>query len=157
MVVENVCGAQKWVGPARWHYGSYFLWGDVPALMPRVKKHVKVGVLDWKAPGDPRHRPGQAFNTTAEAAIKNAGGSWFAISHNKTTMSRGDALKENEGLKEGGRWFTKYGPGNSNSIRRTGSKSVARKMASAMIAKIPEVLSRHIARTYYPVEGDHLS
>lgn len=34
MVVENVRGAQKWVGRAKWHYGSYYLWGDVPALMP---------------------------------------------------------------------------------------------------------------------------
>jgi hypothetical protein len=33
-VVENVCGAQKWVGRARWHFGSFYLWGDVPALMP---------------------------------------------------------------------------------------------------------------------------
>lgn len=34
MVVENVKGAQSWVGRAKWHYGSYYLWGDVPALMP---------------------------------------------------------------------------------------------------------------------------
>lgn len=34
LVVENVCGAQQWVGRAKWHYGSYYLWGDVPALMP---------------------------------------------------------------------------------------------------------------------------
>jgi hypothetical protein len=34
MVVENVKGAQPWVGRARWHYGSFYLWGDVPALMP---------------------------------------------------------------------------------------------------------------------------
>ena len=38
MVVENVCGAQKWVGRAAWHYGSYYLWGDVPALMPTTKQ-----------------------------------------------------------------------------------------------------------------------
>lgn len=25
LVVENVCGAQKWVGRARWHYGSFYL------------------------------------------------------------------------------------------------------------------------------------
>lgn len=37
LVVENVCGAQKWVGPARWRHGSYYLWGDVPALMPVVR------------------------------------------------------------------------------------------------------------------------
>lgn len=37
MVVENVRGAQRWVGKARWHYGSFYLWGDVPALMPIEK------------------------------------------------------------------------------------------------------------------------
>jgi hypothetical protein len=36
MVVENVCGAQKWVGRSRWNYGPYALWGDVPALMPKA-------------------------------------------------------------------------------------------------------------------------
>ncbi|HMI55188.1 MAG TPA: DNA cytosine methyltransferase, partial [Gemmatimonadaceae bacterium] len=34
MVVENVKGAQPWVGRARWSFGSFYLWGDVPALMP---------------------------------------------------------------------------------------------------------------------------
>lgn len=34
IVVENVRGAEKWVGAAKWKYGSYYLWGDVPALMP---------------------------------------------------------------------------------------------------------------------------
>lgn len=52
LIVENVRGAQKWVGRARAHYGSFYLWGDVPALMPMT------------------------------AAIKNNGGSWFNIAHN---------------------------------------------------------------------------
>lgn len=34
MVVENVKGAQVWVGPSAGKYGSFYLWGDVPALMP---------------------------------------------------------------------------------------------------------------------------
>ncbi len=34
LIVENVRGAQPWVGRARWNYGSFYLWGDVPALMP---------------------------------------------------------------------------------------------------------------------------
>jgi len=34
LIVENVRGAQKWVGRARWAFGSFYLWGDVPALMP---------------------------------------------------------------------------------------------------------------------------
>ncbi len=36
LVVENVRGAEPWVGRARWAWGSYYLWGDVPALMPRT-------------------------------------------------------------------------------------------------------------------------
>ena len=43
MVVENVRGAQPGVGRASWHYGSYYLWGDVPALMPST--------LNVKRPG----------------------------------------------------------------------------------------------------------
>jgi hypothetical protein len=34
LIVENVKGAQPWVGRAAWHFGSFYLWGDVPALMP---------------------------------------------------------------------------------------------------------------------------
>ena len=37
LVVENVRGAQKWVGRARWNFGSFF-GGDVPALMPMTLK-----------------------------------------------------------------------------------------------------------------------
>jgi hypothetical protein len=36
MVQENVRGAQPWVGKAQWHYGSYYLWGDVRWIEPRV-------------------------------------------------------------------------------------------------------------------------
>ena len=67
MVVENVRGAQKWVGRARWNFGSFYLWGDVPALMPPTEMAVKVPGLDWNGfkNGDPNYR-GQAFNTHAE-------------------------------------------------------------------------------------------
>ena len=34
IVIENVRGAQPWVGRARWNFGSFYLFGDVPALMP---------------------------------------------------------------------------------------------------------------------------
>ena len=40
MVVENVRGAQKWVGRSRWNFGSFHLWGDVPTLMP-IGSHSK--------------------------------------------------------------------------------------------------------------------
>jgi len=90
MVVENVCGAQKWVGRARWHYGSFYLWGDVPALMPIVRKHVKVPTMGagWYPPDHPKHVPGLAFNGHAERNLrmtKNDGGSWFNVAHNTTS------------------------------------------------------------------------
>jgi C-5 cytosine-specific DNA methylase len=50
MVVENVRGAVPWVGPAAWNYGSYYLWGDVPALMPAT--------LSRKTFGHPNKRDG---------------------------------------------------------------------------------------------------
>src|SRR5690242_9205695 len=31
MVVENVRGAEPWVGKADYNFGSFYLWGDIPA------------------------------------------------------------------------------------------------------------------------------
>jgi hypothetical protein len=36
LLIENVRGAQMFIGPARWHFGKQYLWGDVPAIMPKV-------------------------------------------------------------------------------------------------------------------------
>jgi len=41
LVLENVRGAVPWVGRETWSFGSYFLWGDVPALMPRFDGRAK--------------------------------------------------------------------------------------------------------------------
>ncbi len=59
MVVENVKGAQRWVGGAKWHYGSFYLWGDVPALMPFAKAQ-KVPVYS-----DPRRNGGKSVDLTS--------------------------------------------------------------------------------------------
>jgi hypothetical protein len=90
LIVENVRGAQKWVGKSRWNFGSFYLWGDVPALMPFGHHR--------KQEGDP---------------------SWF---------------------------YDNY----ENSARRFSSKSRERREWSAMIAKIPAPLARHIAATFFP-------
>lgn len=157
MVVENVRGAQKWVGRSRWNYGSFHLWGDVPALMPMARRGVlgdgmKAGDAGWRETG-----PGRQLQ---DRAIKNAGGSWFAVSHNNVPHSRGDALKG-----DGGSWFGEYSGTKiggdrfsdpDSTCRRHSSKSKARKAASALIAKIPLPLSRYIAQVFKPavlVEG----
>jgi len=102
-VIENVRGAIPWVGRSRWNYGSYHLWGDVPALMPMGMKR------------------GQ-----------------------KVAGFRFDGSGNENGTKQGGDWFR------DGISLTTGSKSSKRRMASALIAKIPLPLSRHIARTYFP-------
>jgi hypothetical protein len=116
LVVENVRGAIPWVGRSRWNFGSFHLWGDVPALMPATLKATVV----------------RATNDDG----KKSDGSWF-----------GNYAQMKEGIKRRGsgrEWFA----GDGKISRMTSSKSPARKMASAMIAKIPLPLSRHIAATY---------
>ncbi len=131
LVVENVRGAQPWVGRSRWNYGSFHFWGDVPALMPMtMKRGVKVGGLDWSKYGTPGYAEGPR-RCFRDSAINN-------VSH-----SRGDDLKC------GGDWFS--GGVNASSHAVVNSRSPKRKMASAMIAKIPLPLSRHIGRVYSPV------
>ena len=62
IVVENVRGAQKWVGRAKWHYGSFYLWGDVPALMPLRMGGIKRPGLNWSL--DSPNYTRAAFNDT---------------------------------------------------------------------------------------------
>jgi hypothetical protein len=126
MVVENVRGAIPWVGRSRWNFGSFHLWGDVPALMPITFKGHKAPGLNWS---DPAQRvPGPNRRSF-------------------TDMGAREAIKLANGIKQGGDWFNASQPSMS---RLYGSKSPQRKMASAMIAKIPLPLSMHIGQTYWP-------
>ncbi len=182
MVVENVCGAQKWVGRARWHYGSFYLWGDVPALMPivssrRMKFPAHCGPILWK---DRDYSSMEApFVGSAsslahrEGATKVAGfrfdgsGRSFQSASVKATKNDGGSWfnvahnttsgkgRNHDGRKNRGDWF---GSGEDCSLqRRQSSKSSARKAASAHIAKIPYDLSRHIGRAWWPERNERLA
>ncbi len=161
MVVENVRGAQKWVGRAKWNFGSFYLWGDVPALMPIVKRREMI-----KVPGFSFDGSGRSYQTASIEHTKNNGGSWFNIGGPGQKVTGKNPVHEiagckgiphrpkghwtnpeENGTKQGGDWFNNSQPSIS---RLTGSKSPARKAASAMIAKIPLTLSRHVARCWYP-------
>lgn len=74
MVVENVRGCVPWVGRAAWNYGSYYLWGDVPALMPHTLNGLKVAgkgdVFSTYGTGWPRDHPhGSSARKAASAKI----------------------------------------------------------------------------------------
>lgn len=83
MVVENVKGAQKWVGRAKWHYGSFYLWGDVPALMPMTKRAVKVPSLSCNPVDEIYERKGVLHRPT---------GHWTNPGEN-TTLKQGGSRK----------------------------------------------------------------
>ncbi len=124
MVVENVKGAQPWVGRAAWSFGSYFLWGDVPALMPH-----RIGGV--KRPGRTMCYPPGSANPEK---VKGRTGKLHWID---------DPAEGRKGAGAGAEWF-------DQNLCVTSSKSPARKAASAKIAKIPFALSSWIARTYKP-------
>lgn len=168
MVQENVKGAQPWVGRARWNFGSFYLWGDVPALMPIIAKRSA-----QKNPGFRFDGSGRSFQSeSVDRHIKNSGGSWFNVAHNTTSgcgqnpdgrkvptkliqkrdghRSTAHLTNPDEHIKLGGSWFHGYRQGQGP--RNHGSKSKARKAASAAIAKIPFALAQHIARAWKPQE-----
>lgn len=143
MIVENVRGAEPWVGRARWAFGSFYLWGSVPALMPPTMRATKV-------PGFRFDGSGRSFQTASvnETGRKSAGLNWSDQTKRGQDFTRVAGQQVMAGRKGGGDWFSSGE--NCSAPRRAGSKSVGRKMASAMIAKIPLPLSRHIGRVFYP-------
>lgn len=173
LIVENVCGAQRWIGRAAWHFGSYYLWGDLPALMPIPRSRAKISGQNWSNFA----KTGEVSPHWRMEAIKNEGGSWFNIApHNKQHGQNPDGRKipsscsprrwedreikrlrdvpvqriEDAGLKQitGGNqgWFGEYRQGQGT--RNYSSNSVKRKAASAQIAKIPFPLAHHIAKCF---------
>ena len=154
LIVENVCGAQPWVGRSRWNYGSYHLWGDVPALMP-VTKQFKSHGMNWSD----RTKRGQDFTRIA--------------GNQAMGIKAGD---RNKGRKNGEhKWTTSWNegqkiPGNNaprmwkerrvqrlrdaqeHPFYNSSSKSNSRKAASAMIAKIPFPLAQYIAKVFKPIK-----
>jgi hypothetical protein len=196
LVVENVRGAQPWVGKrdmpldlwlrltdaqrarlgrSAWNYGSFHLWGDVPALMPvTLKRGQKVN------PDGTNHPPGSWFAIADSSqgdrrdGVKqiNPRGDNQTCGRNRMGLGSQTVILEGQkvptysdprrnggkgvhltspaengaGLKIGGDWFSDP----TSTWRKHGSRSNARKMASAMIAKIPFELARHIASVYYP-------
>jgi hypothetical protein len=157
MVVENVRGAQPWVGRARWNFGSFYLWGDVPALMPAVAARKNDGG-SWFNVGSPGQKvlgknpvhelAGQKMPSGAGRRTDPGKGARFT--------SRDCGIERRDGVKfsqTGDAWFD--GKPRDKMLGHLGpaaygSKSPQRKMASAMIAKIPLPLSRHIAASFKP-------
>lgn len=143
MIVENVRGAQKWVGKAQWHYGSFYLWGDVPALMP-----VTVGGIKGDGSGRRENGTLQSNNRMVPSGQKIAGQDWsrYAKTGETSPHWRMEGVKQSgiSGVRQNGKGYKWFQEG----AAKHGSKSNRRKAASAMIAKIPFPLAQHIARCF---------
>ena len=100
MVVENVKGAQPWVGRAQAHFGSFYLWGDIAMVGGRiVAPQPRFGAEHTRA-----YR-GQKFNPDGTA---HGQGSWFKVADSK---NRG--VRKNDG----GSWFKIGSPGQKETNR----------------------------------------
>lgn len=205
LIVENVRGAQPWVGKSNAAFGSFHLWGDVAQIGNRVvagrdlediragrgrfgmgvatEKAVKLGSgLSWSDFGKPGYKA-FGFNTENEKrmveGVKVPGqiqGKEYAMcrtgAHGQTTLgvkvpTEGTGRRTDVG---NGARFTSRDCGREAQLERIadlakvapeaaiemmagtkhGSKSNARKAASALIAKIPYALSRYIAEQHMP-------
>lgn len=167
IVLENVKGAQPWVGRAKANYGSYYLWGDVARVGNRV---VRDTVPVFGMPGVAAYRDRKSQNAPLDAAPSEGTGktTWFwsnsrgesrthhvgektsghvnkrdGFSHTRhlTNQRESDAVKQ-AGLS-GPAWF-------DHGAASVSSKSDSRKAASALIAEIPWELASHIARVFKP-------
>jgi hypothetical protein len=171
LVVENVRGAQPWVGRARWNFGSYYLWGDVPALMPPVAtiKNGHIGGGSWFAIGSPgqtavngnpdgRKLPGFRFDGSGRSFQTASVGEHVKVPSDEGRKHHGDWFRDPDcPTRQGGqikapagtRWFND-GPRTPESLASSSSRSPRRKAASAKIAKIPFTLAYHVGRTWLP-------
>ncbi len=182
MVVENVRGAQKWVGRAAYHYGSFYLWGDVPALMPIAAAAQKFnpdgtnhGQGSWFAIADSKERGGRktpegncspvmwrdreiaryAHPTPEEMERHGFKVPGFRFDGSGRSFQSASVKVAQYDENTGNKMGGDWFSDPTSTCRRHGSKSPQRKAASAMIAKIPFPLSSHIAKCFRPAPDRH--
>jgi hypothetical protein len=136
LIVENVRGAQKWVGRAKANFGSYYLWGDVGMVGRRV------------VAGMPR------FGVTVSPTRATKWGECNGKRFDERPKGNVAAHREGTQMAAGVKGFTLVRPawakplGKNTLGRKHGSRSKARKAASAAIAKIPFPLAQYIAKVF---------
>lgn len=173
IVIENVRGAQRWVGKSRWNFGSFHLWGDVPALMPIPHNPCHKIQSPHLFLRDPKSETGKfAPAYTKGEGNKTVGMNWSDQSKRGQDFTRIAGNQAMNGQKLPGnnsarRWenreikrlcdagVKKREQGYDYPDRTFGwkapattSKSKQRKQASAEIAKIPRPLAEWIAKVF---------
>lgn len=157
LVIENVRGAQPWVGYARANFGSYYLWGDVPALLPLTSKRV-IKQSGSMTPGVQRWcREGVAGQQAT--GFKTEGMNWSDQTKRGQDFTRiaGRRAMESVKCRDADGYERDHPNAFGWKVPRTSSKSHTRKAASAAIAKIPFPLAQWIARVSIPTTDSQLT
>jgi hypothetical protein len=155
LVLENVQGARKYMGPASAHYGSFYLWGDVPALLPIGRPQKGFGrVKEMDNPTD--HRGG--FGGT-DYQVAHPKGETFAPRRTRAGFAgemdrvkpvyRGPQMSNHcdKFKRMAGREKYRRIHG-AEQARHHGSRK--RKEWSAQVAMIPLELAEWIGQCFYP-------
>lgn len=175
LVIENVQGAREWVGPHKARYRSFYLFGDVGMVGNRIvanghqlrvnSKGIKNNGGSWfnianntesgrgRNPVNiERHRSGinGLENDRPTQSDGTGGTSWFGAGKRSdprdVRRSETGEYEMPSGTKIGGDWFSDP----NSTCRRHGSRSNARKAASAAIAVIPFELAEFIGKAFFP-------
>jgi hypothetical protein len=157
LVVENVKGAQPWVGEARARYGSFYFWGDIGSVggaiagaAPKFGQIIRAARAQKRNPDGTNHPQGSWFKIadSKNRGTKGNGGTWFTPENSPDTRGQvGNPVSVPSRLKVQTR-IANIRDGHSHTRHLTNSDS--RKAASAQIAKIPFPLAQHIARVFKP-------
>jgi hypothetical protein len=140
LVLENVIGAQKWMGKADWHYGSYYFWGANPwkAMLPNLIPSPQPW-MDEK--GKMSHRKG--FQRSAKTSYGKDRDDQISLLSKRRKVDHFHAGGERGKLTAG---F----PGELERIKPASGR--ARREWAAQVAMIPEELSTWIGESFYPKE-----
>jgi len=153
LVLENVRGAERYMGKAKAHYGSFYLWGDVPAMLPigRPTKGFQYVNITNRAGKGPLNRKREwrgnsplktTFPGECERPIATYKKKVGSEKYRGPAMSaQRDRHHLENGTRMSGRGAAQAGHHGSN----------ARKEWSAKAAMIPPELSEWIGKCFYPV------
>lgn len=105
LVIENVKGAQPWVGKAKANYGSFYLWGDIGMVGSRI---VAGDYRALRIPGRARKVPGFRFDGSGgsfqTASVRQISPGWRSKHYEDT-----DKARLHDGVKAPGMSWSKYG------------------------------------------------
>ena len=151
LILENVRGAEKFMGKRTWNYGSYYFWGEMPALIP-IPFLKENGIMSHRK-GFQRSKPGSGSDPTGGYKCLPLDGKVFLGNVQSRWGDRKDdeikkISKERSGLQRTKNIFV------GECDRIDGVKDgLSRKKWAAQAAMIPEELSEWIGKVFYPVEA----